>query len=80
MQYIEHPFFENGAMLYTLSDGTHAFVYPNDDGSFSSWYTGCKIENVARFLNQCAEGQHDTLGSGWCDTWQNIHKQLADFN
>jgi hypothetical protein len=81
MKYISHPFFPLGATLYRLSDNTSVFIYPSEDSlnGFMAWYTGDSITDVDKFLNECEEGQHSALGSGFCDTWGEIMKQLTDF-
>lgn len=81
MKYVSHSFFPLGATAYRLKDNTVVFVYPSENSldAFMAWYTGDDISDIDKFLNECAEGLHDTLGSGFCDTWQNIMQQLQDF-
>jgi hypothetical protein len=76
---ITHTFFPEGAIAFQLSDKTTVFIYPGDNGTFQAWYTGMEIDKMSAFLSECADGMHDSLGSGFCDTWAEIIKQLKDF-
>ncbi len=84
MMQITHSFFPLGATMYRLPDNTVAFIYPSENSleSFMAWYTGddMKDKEIHAFLDECVEGDHETLGSGFCDTWQNIMAQLQDFS
>ena len=84
MTTIEHPFFPFGATMHRLPDNTIAFIYPagDEENNFMSWYTGLdmKDKEVMPFLTECQDGEHSTLGSGWCMPWIEIMKQLKDFS
>lgn len=85
MKQIKHSFFPLGATVYVLPDKSVAFIYPSEDSlsGFNAWYTGLPEMNeqeLNKFLDECAEGEHDTLGSGFCDTWANVMEQLQDFS
>ena len=80
---ITHPFFLLGATMHRLPDSTVAFIYPSEDSlqSWMSWYIGMNLkdEQINVFLDECAAGEHSTLGSGFSDSWINAMKQLQDF-
>lgn len=84
MQVITHKFFPLGATMHRLPDNTIAFVYPSEDSlqSWMSWYTGLFIKDkeISSFLDECSEGEHSSLGSGFCDSWMGIMNQLKDFS
>lgn len=83
MKQITHSFFPLGATLYKLPDYTLVFIHPSEDSlnAWMAWYTGIELKDkeINAFLDECAEGQHSTLGSGFNDTWQEIMAQLNDF-
>ncbi len=83
MKYIDHSFFELGATMYRLPDYTIVFIYPSEDSlnNWMAWYTGIELKDkeIYAFLDECKDGTHSTLGTGFVDTWQEIMAQLNDF-
>lgn len=82
-QFISHPFFPQGAVLYNLKN-TMVFVYVNEDhnpdGKMLAWYTGAELceGKLNSFLDECADGKHDTLGSGQAGTFAEVMKDLNE--
>lgn len=58
---IEHPFF-SGPVLYFSKKC--AFLYFMN-GGYNIWWVDIGMQNILQFLDECAEGKHDsTLGTG----------------
>lgn len=84
MQIITHKFFPLGAICYRLEDETIAFVSPNENSldNWSLWCTGedMKDKHINEFLDECCEGEHQNLGSGFCNNWIDTMQLLKDFS
>lgn len=73
---INHSFFDGPCQMYLLQDKSAVFVWPNGK-DLQAWYTGMVIDDLPKFLAECQDGmQHETLGSGFSDSRENIMKQL----
>lgn len=79
---ITHPYFKNKPVTIFEFKGEYAVLYQMGEGKdFSLWFTGCdhtKPNKPEKFLDECADGKHDTAGTGVLGTYHDCLSYLTE--